>query len=98
MTLHGSRFSAGYQFPRTAHAPAQRGRPIDSWTSDNGRIRLTVSPLQGGRPAFMLDLAYDDTSDIITCREADGERARRAFQVTRDALAGGARPDHILGL
>jgi len=94
----GSRFHGGYQFPRTAHAPARRGAPIERWSSPNGRVRLEVCPLQGGRPAWLIDLYDDERSTQITARSTSSEQASRAFRVTREALVAGERPDLILGL
>jgi len=94
----GSRFHGGYQFPRTAHAPARRGAPIERWTSPNGRIRLEVSPLEGGRPGWMIDLFDDERSLHVCARSNDETQTRRGFRTTREALAAGERPEMIRGL
>lgn len=108
MSAHGSRFTGGYQFPRTDSATLVRQAPILREHAV-GPLRADVElvPLTGSSRGTLFDLAaswteWDDahrpTSVVASLRTgSDEEAARRAYRATVEAFRAGVPPEGFEG-
>jgi hypothetical protein len=102
-TPYGSRFSAGYQFPRTDAIGVQRGEaisregPIGPW-----RATVAIVPMLGGRPniysveAVWAGREREGSSGAISCLLEGHEPARDAYvRLLEHFKRGLAPPDAV---